>query len=214
MASNLKAPFDLYLITDRAVIGDRDLIEVVEEALKGGVKAVQLREKELNGKEFFQLALRLRELTLKYNTQFLINERVDIALAVGADGVHLARTSMTVKDARGLLGKDKLIGVSCHSVEEVVDAEAEGADFVTIGPIYDTPSKREFGPPIGVEILKELSSCKIKVFALGGVKLNNLKECLKENIDGVAMISGIMAAKDIEQTAREYIKKINEIKNN
>lgn len=219
MADKISIDFDLYLITDRRVIEGRDLKEVVESALKGGVKAIQLREKgcdipDLDGRSLFELARELRELTLKYKAQLFINDRVDIVLSVGADGVHLARDSMTVKDARGLLGNEKLIGVSCHSVEEVFNAEEDGADFVTIGPVYDTPSKRKYGKSIGVDVLKELSNIKIKKFALGGVKLKNIEECIKGGADGVALISGILASKDVEKTTREYIKKIKEIKNN
>lgn len=220
MASNLKVPFDLYLITDRGVVGSRDLISLVEDALKGGVRAIQLREKDMEAGELFELAQKLRELTAKYDAQLLINDRVDIALLVGADGVHLARTSMTVKDARELMGKEKLIGVSCHSVEEVEEAQADGADFVTIGPIYDTPSKRQYGVPVGTSLLNKVKGSSMKKFALGGVKLHShdgidrIAECINGGADGIALISGILASKDVEQTAKEYIKKINEIKNN
>lgn len=208
MASNLKVPFDLYLITDRGVVGDRDLIEVVEQALRGGVKAIQLRDKGLAGRSLFELALKFREVTSKYNAQLLINDRVDIAMAARADGVHLPSDGMTVKDARALLGSGKLIGLSCHSKEDVEKAETDGADFATVGPIYDTPSKREYGEPLGEGILNELRKCAIKVFALGGVKIEKIEECISSGADGVAMISGILSSKDVEKTTIEYIKKI------
>ena len=198
--------FSLYLITDNGAVKG-DLAESVEEALKGGVRAVQLRYKDGSGSALYESAKKLRAITDKYNALLFINDRIDIALAIGADGVHLPSKGMDVKDARTLLGS-KLIGVSCHSLEEVKDAYKKGADFVTIGPVFDTASKRQYGEPVGTDVLKDIKGIGIKTFALGGVKLNNLEECFNKGADGVALITGILSAEDIKSTTENYIQKI------
>ena len=145
--------FNLYLITDRGQTAGRDLLAVVEEALSGGVRAVQLREKALPAREYFELARAMRALTARYGARLLINDRVDIALAVGADGVHLPEAGLPLSVARELLGPAKLIGVSCHSLDTALDAERQGADFITFGPVFFTPSKARYGEPVGVALL-------------------------------------------------------------
>jgi len=141
--------FGCYLITDRHQTLGRPLIECVEAALRGGVRAVQLREKDLSTRDLFRFAQELRAITLQYRAALVINDRIDIALACDADGVHLPGQSFSVRDARQLLGKQRLIAVSTHRPEEVMAAELAGADFVVFGPVYDTPSKRPYGEPVG-----------------------------------------------------------------
>ena len=149
--------FSLYLITDRRQVPPgRTLTETVRAALEGGVKAVQLREKDLPAAELYPLALELRALTREYGAKLLVNDRIDVALAVGADGVHLGGHSLPTAAARQLLGPNRLIGVSTHRPEEIAAAQRDGADFVTFGPVFHTPSKAAFGEPVGLDQLLSL----------------------------------------------------------
>jgi len=192
---NASVDFRLYLITDRGQTNRRDLLAVVEEALSGGVGAVQLREKALPAREYFELAHVMRALTTRYGARLLVNDRVDIAMAVGADGVHLPETGLPISVARELLGPAKLIGVSCHSQDMALVAEREGADFITFGPVYHTPSKAIFGDPVGVaSLVGATQSLSIPVFALGGVNRDRVPELLAAGIHRVALVSAILAA--------------------
>ncbi len=146
--------FDLYLVTDRTQTRGRDLLWVLEQALEGGVNAVQLREKDLGGKDLYELAEKTSRLCERYRASLFINDRVDVALAVDAAGVQLGKTSLPIETARVLLGPEKLIGASIHSLEELSDAEKGGADFVLFGPVYFTPSKASFGAPQGLASLR------------------------------------------------------------
>jgi thiamine-phosphate pyrophosphorylase len=142
--------FNLYLVSDRTQTGGRDLLWVLERALEGGVNAVQLREKDLSGRDLLELATKTRTLCERYGAPLFINDRIDVALAVDAAGVQLGKASLPIEVARTLLGPDKLIGASIHSPEEVRDAKSAGADFFVFGPVYFTPSKASFGAPQGV----------------------------------------------------------------
>lgn len=176
----------------------------MERALSGGVRAVQLREKDLGGRELLELARKLRALTSRHGARLLINDRVDVALAAGADGVHLGGASIPPAEARRLLGPGRLIGCSAHGEEQLAAAEAGGADFAVFGPVYFTPSKAAFGPPLGVEALRRAcASARIPVFALGGVGSGNIDEVIEAGADGVAMISAVLGAPDPETAASE-----------
>jgi len=187
---------NIYLITDRhQTYNHRPLVDVVEELLQAGVRMIQLREKDLSAAELYPLAQKLRSLTRSYNSLLLINDRIDIALAVGADGVHLGGHSLPVKIARQLLGSNSLIGVSTHSIEEAESAQNQGADFITCGPVFLTPSKAAYGAPIGVGSLQTIcKTCKIPVYALGGIKANNTRDTLQAGAHGVAMISALLSS--------------------
>jgi thiamine-phosphate pyrophosphorylase len=196
--------FRVYLITDRRLASGGNLLSAVERALSGGVRAVQLREKELGGRELLELARKMRALTSRHGAKLLINDRVDIALAAGADGVHLGEASIPPQEARRLLGPGRLIGCSAHGAEQLAAAEAGGADFAVFGPVYFTPSKAAYGPPLGVEALRRAcASTRIPVFALGGVGARNINEVLAAGADGIAMISAILATEDPETAASE-----------
>lgn len=204
VARSATVDFRLYLITDRRQAKGGDLLAAVERALSGGVRAVQLREKDMDGRELLELARKMRVLTSRHGAKLLINDRVDIALAAGADGVHLGVASILPADARRLLGPDRLIGCSAHGMEELAAAEAGGADFVTFGPVYTTPSKARFGPPLGVEALRRACAASgIPVFALGGVGQRNIGEVIAAGADGIAAISAILAAPDPGTAASE-----------
>ena len=148
--------FDLYLVTDRNQTGGRDLLWVLEQALDGGVKAIQLREKDLSGRDLFSLAERSHKLCQAYDAALFINDRVDVAMAVDAAGVQLSKASLPIVTARALLGPQKIIGVSTHSLQETKEAEQDGADFVLFGPVYFTPSKAAYGAPQGLPALKTI----------------------------------------------------------
>ena len=203
-----KVDFKLYLITDRKVLSSQfSLLSSVEVALKGGVKAVQLREKDLGTRELIDMAYRMRELTDKYNAKLFINDRVDIALSVEADGVHLGQKSIPTYAVRKIVKDKFMIGVSAHSIEEAKQAEEGGADFITLGPVYKTPSKLKYGQPLGVDIIRKAKAeISIPVFAIGGIKQYRIKEVMDAGADGIALISGILGAKDIKEKTGEFLE--------
>jgi len=198
--------FDLYLITDRKLTLGRDLVWVLERALDGGVKAVQLREKDLSGKELFTLAERVARLCQRYQAQLYINDRVDLALAVDAAGVHLGEASMPVRATRSLLGAHHSIGVSTHSLESAHRAEQEGADFIVFGPVYFTPSKADFGAPQGLKALQNIvENISLADYAIGGIKADNLLALKRVGSRGVALISAIISAEDPALAAKQIL---------
>ena len=197
--------FKVYLITDRKQT-KVPLPEAVRLALQGGVRAIQLREKDLPVRELLALAQDMRRLTKEYGTKLFINDRVDVAVAVHADGVHLSHQSMPTEAVRKIVGDRMLIGVSTHTIEEAKAAEAGGADFVTFGPVFLTPSKAAFGNPVGLECLKDAKKVvKIPIFGLGGVKSGNVSQVFNSGADGIAMISEIFMADDIQRAAEDVI---------
>lgn len=203
------ADFKLYLITDRHQTAGRPLLETVRQSLEGGVKAVQLREKDLPGAELYRLAVDLRQLTADFGARFMINDRPDIAMAVEADGVHIGISSIPVNAVRRLLGDNKIIGYSAHDVDEAGRAQADGADFVTFGPVYATPSKASLGLPCGVEKLAAArAALKKPVIGLGGISLDTVTEALSAGIQGIAVISAILAAADPKLATINLLKKI------
>lgn len=199
----------LYLITDRKqTYKQRRLVDTVEELLQAGIRMVQLREKDLSAAELYPLARDLRLLTHRYNALLLINDRIDIAQAVGADGVHLGGHSLPIKKTREILGSKALIGVSTHSALEAESAQNKGADFITYGPVFFTPSKAPFGPPVGVNSLQTVCNCcKIPVYALGGVKICNTVELMNSGAYGVSMISALLSAPDPNQAVQQFSTK-------
>ena len=183
--------FSLYLITDRKqVTNSHTLYTAVEAALQGGVKAVQLREKDLPAVELLPLATQLRALTMRHGARLFINDNIDIALAVKADGVHLGGHSQATDVIRARVGEDMLIGVSTHSKAEIELATRQGADFVTFGPVYATPSKAKYGAPQGLENLAEACrGSRVPVFALGGITPERTTEVQQAGARGIALIS-------------------------
>lgn len=181
--------------------------EVVRQAVQAGVRAVQLRERGLEAREILDLAWSLRAITRQAGALLLINDRLDVALACGADGVHLPQDGIPPREARQLLGPDRLIGVSTHSLEEARRAEAGGADFIVLGPVYATPSKLSYGPPRGLEVLRVVTEqVRLPVLAIGGIKTANIAEVLGTGAAGVALISAIIAAPDVPAAARALLQ--------
>ena len=204
--------FSLYLITDRKLLTPHSsLLTAVEDALRGGVKVVQLREKDLNTRELLELAYKMRELIKKYHAKLFINDRVDIALAVDADGVHIGQKSIPAYAVRKIVQDKLIIGVSTHSFDEALEAERSGADFITLGPIYETPSKLKYGKPIGVDTLKRVKlEVSLPVFGIGGIKLDKVREVKETGADGIALISAILASKDIRKTTEDFLRLLNQ----
>lgn len=198
----------LILITDRTLC-KRPLLETVKSALKGGTKAVQLREKGLATRELYTLANELRKMTSDFGAGLFINDRVDIALAADADGVHLGWQSMPVSVVRGLLGVKKLIGVSTHNRLEALQAWNDGADYITFGPVFYTPSKVGLLDPVGVEALRGLKDeVHAPIVALGGINEGNVDAVLESGVAGIAVISSILSADDAEKASRGLFDKI------
>jgi len=200
----------LYLITDRKLVRpDQDFFEKLEELMVAGVRMVQLREKDLPAQQLYEMAQRLRDITLRYRCLLLINDRVDIALAVDADGVHLRSNSLSPAVARTLLGSNKLIGVSTHSAQEITSASEQGADFVTYGPVFYTPSKASYGAPKGlVELQGSCRSSSLPIFALGGISVTNTPAIMTTGTHGIAVISSLMAATNPTTVCRKLIDAI------
>lgn len=205
-----RVDFDLYLITDRNQCGGEDLIARVGRALRGGVRAVQLREKDLSTRERHELGQGLRAVTAGFGAKLFVNNDAALALAIGADGVHLPQDGLPADVCRGLLGPEMLIGVSTHSLAEATEAEEKGADFITFGPVYHTPSKARYGAPVGVDELRAVcGTLGSPVFALGGVGASNIDEVISAGAAGVSMISAVLVASEPEVAANEIIEKLH-----
>ena len=198
--------FDLYVVTDRQLTVGRSLRLVVEAALRGGARAFQLREKDLSPRELYPLALEMRQLTQTYGAHLLINDRIDVALAVDADGVHLTTTSLPASIARRVLGPERLIGVSTHTLTEAQVAADEGADFLVFGPVFFTPSKAPYGEPVGLDALRAVrAAVNVPILAIGGIKKANLDQVLAVGADGIAVISAIISADDPMAASQEFL---------
>jgi thiamine-phosphate pyrophosphorylase len=196
----------LYLVTDRHQTGSRDLLAVVGQALQAGVRAVQLREKDLATRDLYDLAGKLLAMTRRTGAALLINDRVDVAMALAADGVHLTRRSLPPREARSLLGPEKLIGISCHSLAEVREAEDGGVDFVVLGPIFETQSKARFGAPLTTAILRPARAItSLPILVIGGINTMRIPEVMAAGADGVAVISAVMAAPHPGSVATELL---------
>ncbi len=195
------------MITDRKLFTHHSsLITAVKKALQGGIRAVQLREKDMGTRDLLQLAYKMRNLTEEHDAKLFINDRFDIALAVGADGVHLTRNSIPVSKVRETVKKRLLIGVSTHSLKEARDAERGGADFITFGPVYRTPSKLAYGKPVGIDALKQLNrKMKVPVFAIGGINGSRIKDIRESGAHGAAMIREVLASDNIKRKSQELI---------
>jgi thiamine-phosphate pyrophosphorylase len=193
----------LSYITDRSGCGG-DLLPVTGRALRAGVDFVQVREKDLPARELYELCAKILQLPNPHQTRILVNGRADVALAVGAHGVHLPAGSPSPARLRAIAPHPFVIGVSCHSREEVVRAEAEGADYVVFGPVFATPSKQIYGPAQGLERLREVcEAVELPVVALGGVKVENTLSCLEAGAAGIAGISLFQGGDEVEPVVRE-----------
>ena len=191
----------LYLVTDRSGMGDCEFESKIRSAVEGGCTMVQLREKNINSYLMYQRALSIKKITDEYHVPLIINDRLDIMLAVGADGVHLGRQDIPVKIARKLIGKDKIIGVSAHCIEEAEKAERDGADYLGVGAIFPTTTKKDI-IITPVNVLREIKeTVSVPVVAIGGINQNNINTLKGSHVDGVAVISAIMKSQDPKSSA-------------
>ena len=191
----------LYLVTDRSGMGDCEFESKIRSAVEGGCTMVQLREKNVNSYLIYQRALSIKKITDEYHIPLIINDRLDIMLAVGADGVHLGQQDIPVKIVRRLIGKDKIIGVSAHYPEEAEKAEQDGADYLGVGAIFPTETKKDI-IITPVDVLRKIKeTVSVPVVAIGGINQNNINTLKGSHVDGVAVISAIMKSKDPKSSA-------------
>ena len=197
MRDKLAESLLLYAVTDRHWLGDRTLYDVVRESLDGGVTFLQLREKDLDDETFFREAVRLRDMAREYGVPFVINDNVDIAVRMDADGVHVGQSDMEAGDVRALIGSDKILGVSAQTVEQAVLAEKRGADYLGVGAVFPTGSKDD-ADDVSFETLRAIcEAVSIPVVAIGGITADNTPELAGSGICGIAVISAIYGQKDI-----------------
>ena len=199
--------YSVYLVTDHRNTNDEEFLNIIEEAIKGGTTIVQLREKTASTKEFYQLALKVKEITSKYDVSLLINDRIDIALAVDSDGVHIGQDDMPAGIARKIIGKDKILGVSASTVAEAKKAEADGADYIGSGAVFPTATKDDADSVSKLQLKEIVHSIDIPVVAIGGITLENADTLKDTGIAGFSVVSAIMSA----DNPREASQKLKEI---
>ncbi|GAA0076806.1 thiamine phosphate synthase [Clostridium sp. CTA-5] len=208
-----KIDYSIYLVTDRDLMSTDTLEEAVEEAIKGGCTLVQLREKECTSLDFYNTALNIKKVTEKYNIPLIINDRVDIAMAVDAAGVHVGQSDIPSSVIRNIIGNDKIIGVSASSLEEALKAEKDGADYLGVGAMYATGTKKDANKTSIDELKKIRSNVSIPIVVIGGINKERVKDFKYTNIDGLSIISAIIAQKDIEKATKELKELFLKIKN-
>lgn len=198
----------LYLVTDKSDDVEK-FLKTIEEAIKGGVSVVQIREKTADTLDFYNLALKVKEITEKHNVPLIINDRVDVALAVDAEGVHVGQSDMPCDVTRALVGPDKIVGVSAATIEEARKAESDGADYIGAGAVFPTATKDD-APKITKKDLKEIvESISIPVVAIGGITLNNAHELNDTGITGLSVVSAIMSSENPKKSSEELLKIFN-----
>lgn len=207
--SKIKVDYSLYLVTDRELLGERDLVDCIELAILGGVTLVQLREKSVSTLKFLQLAQKVKEITVRYHVPLIINDRLDVALAVDADGLHVGQDDLPMLKARELF-PNKIIGVSASTLEEALLAQQQGADYLGVGAVYSTTTKAN-APKVSLDQLELIKkSVTIPVVAIGGINRTNLQQVMATGINGVSVVSAILAQEDILKAAnqlREFMVK-------
>ncbi|HSL02237.1 MAG TPA: thiamine phosphate synthase [Nitrospiraceae bacterium] len=202
----LKLSSRLLVVTDRHQTNGRPLVPLLQRVLTAGISIVQLRERDLSTRELVTLAREVQAVTASCNSQLLINDRIDVAMTLEGVGVHLRSNSLPLSVARQLVGAQRLLGISVHSVEEGLSAQSQGADYIVLGPIYETPSKQMFGPPLGIHTLEK--ACKllrIPIIGIGGVTAARAREMRCAGAFGAAVITAILGAADVESATREVL---------
>jgi thiamine-phosphate pyrophosphorylase len=199
----MEIDYRLYLVTDRSFLGSKSLKQAVEEAIEGGTTFVQIREKNICTREFYKVALEVKEVTDYYKVPLVINDRIDIAQALDADGVHLGQSDMPLNIARRILGSDKLIGISVGNIHDALEAEKNGADYIGIGTVFYTGTKKDINIPIGLEGLRDVcNSIKIPKVAIGGINRDNLRNVISTGVNGAAVVSAILGQSDIKGASK------------
>ncbi|HEY6288402.1 MAG TPA: thiamine phosphate synthase [Nitrospiraceae bacterium] len=204
--------FRLLLVTDRHQTNGRPLVPLLQRVLTAVTPAIQLRERDLSARELVTLAREVQAVTASRRSQLLINDRIDVALALEGVGVHLRSNSLPVTVARQMLGTQRLLGISVHSVEEAVQGESQGADYIVLGPIYETPSKQLFGPPLGIHTLeKACRLVRLPIIGIGGVTAARAREMRRAGAFGVAVITAVLGAADVESATRELFDAVTRV---
>jgi thiamine-phosphate pyrophosphorylase len=199
-----KPDISLYLVTDRGLSKGRSHEFIVEEAVKGGVTMVQLREKDVSTREFYQLALRLKSTLTSLHIPLIINDRLDIALAVDADGLHVGQSDMPYEEVRRILDRDKIIGLSVENIEQARQANSLDVDYIGLSPVFSTPTKTDTSPPLGLEGIREIAGfTRHKTVAIGGINASNAADIIRSGADGIAVVSAIVSAGDPRAAAVE-----------
>lgn len=199
-------PFDLslYLVTDRSLSLERSIEDIVKKAVRGGVTMVQLREKDSTTREFYQLAVALKNILQPFGVPLIINDRLDIALACDADGLHIGQSDMPYSVARNLLGKNKIIGLSVENIQDTMDANRLDVDYIGISPVFGTPTKTDTAPALGLEGIREIMEIsKHPSVGIGGINNTNIADIITAGANGAAVVSAIMSAPDPEKAAKE-----------
>jgi thiamine-phosphate pyrophosphorylase len=206
-----KIDYSLYLVTDRGLARGRTTLEIVSAAVHGGATVVQLREKDCSTRDFMEQAVAIKKFLNARRIPLIINDRVDVAQAVKADGVHLGQTDMPLEIAKKILGDSMIIGISAESLQDAIEAEKGGADYLGISPIYATPTKTDTAPPLGLKGLREIrKAVKLPLVGIGGLTRENSADVVRNGADGVAVVSAIVAADDPEAAAKELKHVIEE----
>ena len=200
--------YSLYLVTDRSLSRGRSSEEIVGAAVRGGVTCVQLREKHCSTRDFISEARSLQPLLQHHKIPLIINDRLDIALAIGADGVHLGQSDMHISDARRLVGEKTIIGISAENLDDAIAAEQEGADYIGISPVFATDTKVDTAAPLGLEGIRRIRrEVNLPLVGIGGIHTGNIREIICAGADGVAVVSAIVSA-DCPQTAASELKNL------
>ncbi len=201
--------YQLYVILDRKCQRGRSFLETARAAIRGGADVIQLRDKELSAKELIRQGTPVRELTRQTEILFIVNDRLDVAVALQSDGVHLGQDDLPIDAAKRILGSKVLIGKSTHSLEQALEAEREGADYIGVGPVFATPTKPSY-LPVGLELVKEVSErIKIPFVAIGGIEAGNIREVIGQGAVSVAVVRAVAGAENIEEAARQLKKEIH-----
>jgi thiamine-phosphate pyrophosphorylase len=202
----------LLVVTDRHQTKGRLLVPLLQRVLTAGISSIQLRERDLSARELVTLAREVQTVMASSTSQLLINDRIDVALALEGVGVHLRSNSLPLSVARQMLGVQRLLGISVHSVEEGLLAESQGADYIVLGPIYETPSKQIFGPPLGIHTLeKACTLVRIPIIGIGGVTVARAREMRRAGAFGAAVITAILGADDVESATRELLDAVTSL---
>jgi len=202
----------LLVVTDRHQTNGRPLVPLLQQVVNAVAPAIQLRERDLSARELVTLAHEVQAVTASHRSQLLINDRIDVALALEGVGVHLRSNSLPVSVARRLLGAQRLVGVSVHTVEEAIQVESQGADYIILGPIYATPSKQMFGPPLGIHTLeKACRLVRIPIIGIGGVTAARAQQMRRAGAFGVAVITAILGVTDVESATRELLEAVTPV---
>jgi len=210
---SLRDKLRLYLVTDPLLAGERGVMETVKQALESGVRAIQLRDKTASTSFLTEMAVRLRALAEKHDALFLVNDRVDVAMASGAHGVHLGKDDMPPEEARSLLGADAIIGVSVRTPGEALAAEAAEADYIAANLVYPTDTKTDISVPLGIEGIRQLRrASSLPLVAIGGISTVNAADTIASGADGIAMVSAIMAASNVPLACRQLLEAIGKVR--